>query len=108
MDLSSTKRMGAMAINVKRKGETANRWKGNAWDPRLLFDSEKKNVQITFSIASKGGGTTEVMAQLDGESFGNLAFAMIHADPEAAIEAFETAMKPRHRYRPGLHLVATG
>jgi hypothetical protein len=57
------------------------------------FDKdEKKGVKIRSSVASKGGGTTSVLAWLDPLDFVVLAECMLKADPETAKQAFASAV----------------
>lgn len=57
------------------------------------FDKdEKRVVKIRSSVASKGGGTTSVLAWLEPQDFVVLAECMMKSDPEAAKQAFASAV----------------
>lgn len=60
-------------------------------------NDKRKGLSISFGIASKGGGTTWVKAWYGSDEFRVLAEAMVRADPEAAKEAFKSAIKNPNR-----------
>ncbi|MGR9426495.1 hypothetical protein [Rhizobium leguminosarum] len=49
-------------------------------------------VLVSFSISSKGGGSTQVNTYIDSSDFGSIALQMVNADRESAIAAFANAL----------------
>jgi hypothetical protein len=82
----------SMAIEVLRGGETASRWSGNGWGARLGTVKSGK-VSVRFKMASKGGGTSDVLVKIDHENFEELAKAMMRANSKGAIKAFGVALQ---------------
>ena len=86
----------AMTIEIKRGGESTGYWSDDGWDVEVLHNTPGKNIEIRFSIASKGGGTTNVIVCVNSDSFGQITNAMMKADADRAIKAFESAMRAGH------------
>ena len=81
-----------MAIKVKRGGITARTWTP-VNHPVTLNHSQGDSVSIRFMMDSKGGGVTEVLVEVDRESFGAFVQHMMAADRNAALKAFGHALQ---------------
>jgi hypothetical protein len=80
-----------MAVSYRRKGATAKRW--DETGPAVFFGwPHDSKVIFGVDLAVPGGGTSNVEIGVDVDSFEGLAFAMIEADPEAAVKAFGAAL----------------
>jgi hypothetical protein len=96
VDLRPHEKELAMTIEIKRGGESTGYWSEDGWDVEVLHNTPGKNIEIRFSIASKGGGTTNVIVCVNSDSFGQITNAMMKADTDRATKAFESAMRAGH------------
>jgi len=79
-----------MSIVVQRSGVTT---KPVLTSGKMPGPTPKKAVQCRFTMASKGGGTSDVQISISPREFADLAEAMFEADPNEAIKAFGHALK---------------
>ncbi len=85
-----------MTIKIQRGGLSSRVWSGRGWDPKLRLSAyHPESITLDFKIDSggRGGGTTEVLVSIDGESFEHIAQTMIQANPKAASRAFAAALQ---------------
>lgn len=81
-----------MAITVKRGGETSSIWSGSGWDVRLARRLGEA-LLIKFKIASKGGGTTDILVKIEKDSFDDVARTMFRTSNRSAMSAFIDALR---------------
>lgn len=70
---------------ILRSGVTARRW--NRERGQVSIGSDKGSVFVTFTIPSKGGGTTELRLEMPAGDFKKIITCMGNADRQAAMEA---------------------
>lgn len=80
-----------MAIEARRGGVTSPYWYGPPLDVDLR-GMQGDRIILSFSMSSKGGGTTSVSVSIPPSDFKQLAKAMIEVDREAAIKSFGLAL----------------
>jgi hypothetical protein len=70
---------------VRRGGPTAPRMSHGTDKVYVNGRPKSGKITLTFSIASKGGGTTEIEAEMGTESVDSILTSMLLADPNAFI-----------------------
>ncbi len=85
-----------MAIKAWRSGETARTWSDDPYNES--YNNRNGTLNFSFSMPSKGGGTTEAEYRVGPDNFEEITRAMMTLDEDAAIRAFGAALqakKPR-------------
>lgn len=86
-----------MGVSVLRGGVTSRTWSGSGSEGTIGYLSgwgtTAPLVTLSFQMPSKGGGETQVLVQIDPESFERLATCMLNASKEDAIRAFGAALQ---------------
>jgi hypothetical protein len=73
-------------IKAYRKGATAKQWSSDTGKVSLAAARYgAPQVDLTFVMPSKGGGTTDVSVMMDSEGFAEILKTMIKADGVGAI-----------------------
>jgi hypothetical protein len=75
---------------VYRSGRTARSWTHET-DKVEIYD-ERETVRFRFSLASKGGGITDVKLNIGPDDFSALTAAMIEADRGQAMKHMSAAL----------------
>jgi hypothetical protein len=88
-----------MAIEVHRGGESASYWSGSGWGMRLYgWVGRAASLNLRFKLASKGGGTTDVLVEIGETSFPEVAREMVKASAGVTIAAFVRALRGQEVY----------
>ena len=82
---------------VQRGGVTARRWYETIPFVRLTAATE---LQISFSIDSKGGGQTQLQLEIGPEDFPTLVEAMSLVDRQAAMQAMAAELSRQIATQP--------
>ena len=87
-----------MSIVVQRSGVTARHY--NREDTKTTLSEGKmpghparRGARIHFTMASKGGGESDVLVSISPQDFAQVAELMFEADQNAAIKAFAAVMQ---------------
>lgn len=82
-----------MPITVNRGGVSSRDW----YESGLKADATSYNdeLKIRFELDSKGGGRTDVMVNIDKDSYAKLIGLMFKCDFERTITAFGSALVER-------------
>jgi hypothetical protein len=80
------------SIEVWRGGETTNLVRRERGAGATLRPVKKRGVQMSFRLASKGGGNTWVVLYIKPTQFRGVARAMLESYPGAASAAFRDAL----------------
>jgi hypothetical protein len=85
------------ASTVRRGGITANRWYGTIYSVAVNAASE---LQIRFSMASKGGGYTDVQVEIPPDDFQTILEMMSLVDRQVAMEAMSAELSRQIKTQP--------
>ncbi|WP_194455332.1 hypothetical protein [Bradyrhizobium sp. CCBAU 53421] len=78
--------MKPLNAKVYRSGETVSQWHHETDSVSIHQYRSEKNIQISFKLASKGGGVTDVAVRIEsGAGFDTLLNEMWKADPDRVV-----------------------
>jgi hypothetical protein len=81
-----------VAASIWRGGRTAPYKSLGTYHVNIEADVRLKNLNIKFSIKSKGGGTTEIDLKMKPIDFATVIAAMVEVDRQSAMEAMSNEL----------------
>lgn len=87
---------------IRRGGRTARQWRNENAPVDLYAHSVENGFDLLFSLASKGGGTTDVRLTIGPEEFSKIIKAMVETDRQAAMSAMAHNLLEQLEAQPAL------